>query len=399
MSEDKPYRYNKEGKSPYVLIAVLLLLIVIVGGGLLYIISQRAPPPPEPTPNITNVTPPKPNITNVTPVCNDDCILADAVKNKNLTACRSISNESVEQDCIVQLSGSLLEACKLVSDPETRDSCLVAFAASLSDISLCDLVSSGKGECRNAVDPCLSSHTPDLCYALKLSDPSKCQSNVSCLVSYSMAKDDLSACDTIQNNVVSAACRSSALNSDQCSGLAKQAERDYCYELFAIYTDNKLTCTRVTPNSAYAVDCYSTFAIRERNYTVCHVFSVDERWACYINYSLATGDLSACEAIDELATTNRFKCAFEYAVKYGNPAACQVIEHLPSRDTCYQGAIIYSSGNLDWQYCDDVINFEWMNKCYNEAAKLYDDIAICDKIEANFAREACKTAYEVNKSK
>jgi hypothetical protein len=265
-------------------------------------------------------------------------------------------------------------------------------------MSLCDLLSSGKDQCLLAIDSCYGSADPGLCNAIKLSNPSLCQSNASCLLNYSLTKNDANSCEGVQNEVVTAACKSSVLKTDKCSGLSKPAERDYCYELFAIYTNDKYTCTQISASSSYAIDCFSVFAIREQNYTVCNVFSLDERWACYINYSLGTGDLAACYQIDSLATTNRFECAFEFAKKYGNPGACEVIDRLNSRDTCYQGSIIYSNENLDWHYCSDITNFEWMNKCYNEAAKLYHDITLCDKISATYAREACKSAYSVNSS-
>ncbi|HSB47293.1 MAG TPA: hypothetical protein VLD37_04705 [Candidatus Bilamarchaeum sp.] len=399
MAEDKPYRYNKEGKSPYLLIGLLLVLIIVAGGGLLYIISQRPHAEPPPVPNQTNVTPPKPNQTNVTPVCDDNCILSHAVQDKNLSGCQAIANGSLEQECYVQLSGSLLDACKLVNDTPKRDSCLKSYAKAGMDMALCDLLSSGISECKLSIDMCYGSQEPDLCNALKLSDPAKCMSETSCLLNYSLTKGDEAACGGIQNPVVSAACKSSVLNSDRCSDLAKPAERDYCYELFAIYTNDKYTCTQITTDSSYAIDCYSVFAIREQNYTVCDVFSLDERWACYINYSLGTGDLSACYKIDSLATTNRFKCAFEFAKEYGNPAACEAIDRLNSRDTCYQGSIIYSNENLDWHYCDDISNFEWMNKCYNEAAKKYNDVTLCDRINTPYAREACISAFAVNQTK
>lgn len=399
MAEDRTYRYNKEdGKKTTIIIAALLLAVIIVGGLLLYVISQKGAEAKPPEQNITPPPPPLPaNETpeNVTPACDDQCLYSQGVSQKNLSACHQISSAPVQQSCYEQLSSSSIEACRLVADEGKKNSCVTAFAVSERDMTICDLLDAeGMEACRNAVDPCFGKD--DLCRALQSSDPSRCGTNSTCILDYSTTKKDAASCSLIQNNVLLAACLSIVQDSDKCDDLAKDAEKDYCYQLFAIYTDDYLTCTQITYDTVYAVDCFSAFAVSMQNLSICDNdrLGLDNKWACYTNYALGSGDLSGCQNIHELATTNRFKCSFEYAKKYGNPAACQVIKNLPSRDTCYQGAIIYSNENLNWLYCDDVINFEWMNKCYTEAAKLYDDVTICEKIEADFAEEACVIAYD-----
>jgi hypothetical protein len=408
MAQDKSYRYKQEdGKQTMLLIGVLLVLIVVVGGALVYIITQKgapsAPPnetgrPPVPPPqNVSNVT----NITNVTGQCDDQCLLDRAVQNKNFSDCQGISAEALEQDCYGQLSDVSLDACKALSDQAKRKACVTAFAVADDDIALCELLSEGKDECRLAADPCYNAEDKTMCNVLRDNNPSLCGINSTCLLNYSVTKKNSTSCSLIQNTVAATACLSAVQYTDKCSDLSMQAEKDYCYQLFAVYANDYLTCTQITTNSAYALECYSVFAARLHNLSVCDRggFGLNERWACYTNYSLATGDLSGCEEIDELATTNQFRCSFEYAKKYGNPAACQIIGSLASRSTCYEGAIIYSNQNLDWHFCDDVTSFDWRNKCYTESAKLYDDVSLCDNIAEDFAKESCRNSYAVNKAK
>jgi hypothetical protein len=166
-----------------------------------------------------------------------------------------------------------------------------------------------------------------------------------------------------------------------------------------MFTGDYSYCEEITDlESTYALDCYSDFAVAEADYTICNTLKLDQRWDCYSYYSFETDDLDGCNNIDPLATTSLFTCVFEYAKEYGNPAACNIIADTTSRIVCFQGPIIYSQENLNWQYCEDVSNTDWSHKCFNEAAKLENDISICDEIDVDYAREACRIAYEVNQT-
>ncbi len=408
MPRDKPYHLKEDdGRKTMVLIGILLILIIIAGAALISIISQKGNGQPPPIyPNETNATPPITNITNMTNLtnetaqCDDACMLALAVEAKNVSACSDIASQELEQDCYEQLSSVSLEACKAVADTAMRNSCLEAFALSQDDISLCDFMSGGNDDCRRAVDPCFDAADRTLCKALGASDPSICGKSEPCILNYSMQKKDESACSLIKDSVVSSACRSAVGHTDKCSSFMPGAQSDYCYELFAIYSGDYLTCTQISKNSIYMLDCLSHFSVVMGNLTLCDAddLGLNERWACYTNYSLGSGDIYGCQEIDELATTNRFRCAFEYAKKFGDPSSCQLIDASSSRSTCYEGAIIYSNQNLDWHNCADVTNFVWKNKCYTESAKLYADVSLCDKISETYAKESCINAYNSNQS-
>jgi len=403
MPEDSKYSFHKEDhKHTMLVIGVLVVLILVVGAALFYVMTSKPGVPVQPPVNQTNQTPTNmTNQTNITPTCDDGCYYDRAVSQEDLSLCQQISDSGLKQQCYYELSDTSLDACKLVTDDAKRKVCITSFAVSGNDISLCDLLIAGKNDCRNAVDPCLGSSDADLCHALARNDPAECKSDSDCLLNYSLTKDDASTCELIQNAVVSKACVSAIKYTDKCDDLSTPAQKDYCYQLFAIYSDDFLACTQITPDSTYSLDCFSTFAASLHNLSICDQdgFSLNSLWACYRNYSLLSGDLSGCYAIDELATTNRFQCAYEYAKKYGNPSACQAItDTLAQRSTCYEGVIIYYPQNLDWRYCANVTNFEWKNQCYVQSAKLYDDISLCDYVEVDYAKRSCQSSYEANKT-
>jgi hypothetical protein len=410
MAREKTYRLKEDdNKKTIVLIGVLLILIFVVGGGLLYVITQKGGAPMVPPSNQTNNTPPQNqtnqtgqnNTQNQTQVCDDACLFDAAVGAQNASACSAINSSSLEQGCYSRLSNVSLDACRAVVNDTLKESCVTYFAVSEGNMSLCDLLSQGKDACRRAVDPCFDAADATLCRAIEDNDPSECAGDSNCLLNYSMAAGDESGCSLITNTVVSTACRSAVKYTDKCSSLPEDSERDYCYDLFAVYSGDEATCTQISRNSMYALECYSYFAIKLRNLTYCgnERLELNDMWGCYRNYSLGTGDIAGCKAIDPLASTNQFLCVFEFAKKYGDPSACEIIETLASRKTCYEGSILYSNSNLKWQNCRDVTNFVWENKCYTESAKLYKDVSICNNIDEDFAKETCMNAYASNQTK
>lgn len=400
--EEKPYRYGKdEAKPPVLLIGVLLILIIVIGGGLLVLLSQTSGPedqlPPLP-PNQTNQTANQTNVTNVT-VCDDQCIYTRAINTQNVSDCALLSGDSMGQDCYYQLSQMSLDACKALTDASKKKICVTSFAVAGKDISLCDLITEGRDQCRLAVDPCVNSEERAICLALLNNNAALCGGNSTCLLNYSITKRNATSCELITEMAQSTACISAARMVDKCYALPTVAEQDLCYQLYATYINDYVVCSEISPGSDYAVDCYSYFAALRDDLNICKIFSLNERWDCYTHFSLASGDLDGCRAIDSLATTARFHCAFEYAKQYGNAGACEVIESLGVKSTCYQGAIIYSNQNLNWTYCKDVVDFDWRNKCYTEAAKLDDNVSLCDYTQNGYSGEACITAYELNKTK
>lgn len=392
------YRFGKDSDRGSYAIIVVLLLLILLAAAFIYALISGGGEEPEPyvpvTPNITKPNITEPDVTgNVTPVCDDQCLYSRAMNDSNHSGCLLIANSTLSQECLEQLSDVSLDACKALTD---NKDCITSFADSMDDISLCDLLVDGRDHCRNTVDPCLIAKDKNICYALSEEDPSRCKSDTDCLLNYSMAESDEGACKLIQNPPVASGCLSALRGTDLCYDLGKTSQKDLCYLTYAVLSDDWLTCTSITDDTSYAIDCYSIFAARLNNISICDQdgFYLNSKWQCYTNYSLLSGNYSGCAEIHELASTHRFNCAFSYAKRYGNPAACKTILSTSARATCYEGAILYSNQNLDWRYCADVPDYDWRHKCFSQAAQLYGDVSLCEYIDVAYAREACVTNYE-----
>lgn len=400
-NKKSPYRYGKkdEGTGAVIAITLLLIIVILFGAALLFILTQKSDPILIPPSNNSSVN--LTNSTNMTILCDDYCVYMDAVNQSNYSACFSILNSTILELCFENFANDSLDACKLLTDSEKKHECVTKFAVETNNSLLCDLLlTDNVMDCRVAVDPCYAEDDQNLCQALKLNDPSKCKSNDECLLAYSITNSDGDGCNLISDEVISTACLSAISDQDYCKDLNEGPKTEYCYQLYSTFTDDYSYCSRITNlEGTYALECYSNYAINEADHTVCDVLTLDQRWKCYTNYSLATKDLDGCEDIHLLADTNRFQCVFNYALKYGDASSCNILEDTSSKSVCYQGVIIYSPQNLDWTSCEDIINMDWSNKCFNEAAKINDDISLCNYIELEYAREACKIAYEVNKTK
>src|SRR5208283_2714770 len=213
---------------------------------------------------------------------------------------------------------------------------------------------------------------------------------------------DASPCSDLTNPSESNACTSAALKEDDCAGLPSDSPRNYCYELYAIYMNNPLICDQIAAdNNIYSLACVSYFAETLKNLSICDsdTLSTNSLWSCYTNYSLMTGDTSGCTNIDPLATSSKFACAFDMAKKFGNPADCQIITFaLTQRDTCYEGAILYSNQNLSWENCAGIVNPDWEDECYTASAKMTGNVSICDNIATASEKLACQSAFALYES-
>ncbi|NYZ76910.1 hypothetical protein H0O02_01185, partial [Candidatus Micrarchaeota archaeon] len=194
------------------------------------------------------------------------------------------------------------------------------------------------------------------------------------------------------------ACYSILTNTHgSCADLELIPQREYCWELYAIFTDNRMMCSEITQETQYSLECYSYFAAKEKDITICDssgTLQLDNLWKCYSAYTLGTGDVIGCQRIHPLATTNQFSCFFEYGKKYGNPMACDMMNNPKFARTCYQG-IILGNANLNYIYCHGVAQEEWRNKCYTESAKLRNDVSLCDFITTAPEKEICVNSYSM----
>lgn len=396
---EKRHKYEPpEGKDNrkmmFVLIGILLVLIVVGVSVLIFLfMGQLAPPiPPDIKPNVTVPE----NLTNVTPPgCDDSCLLQVAINTSSVSFCGKINDSSMQQSCYTHFSNDSLSACLKIEDATKLRECVSYHAVLNDDIGICsNLDGPDKDSCLAQVDICHEKQGTrrDLCDALSKNDPGLCKGDEECIFNYSFTTGIPGSCEALGDVVTEQACKSYVLDQDLCYDLPRQAEKDLCYQIYAIKSDDSVVCSAIYPDTLYALECYSHFSVEKSDLSLCDGLSLNNRWACYTNYSFGTKDISGCVSIHRLATTARFKCFFEYAKSYGDPSACDLINVTAQTTTCYVGSILNNT-NLNYETCKDVVRIQWKNKCYMESAIMNNDSSLCDYIETELERKSCLNEF------
>jgi hypothetical protein len=395
----KKYKYippeKKESNNMlFLTIAILLVLIIIGVGALLFIFMQwiEKPAPPIDQNNITNIT----NITNVSAICDDQCMYDLAIKNNNFDHCNQINDSSISENCFMHFANTTLSACLKLTDTENMVACVELHAMEQNDTGICNNLNTTAAKiCKEKVVPCSSKAGLEysLCMALAKNDYGFCNSDEKCLLEYAKATGTTDACTKIPDAVKESSCKSIILDQDFCYLLPLTAQKDLCYQTYAMEEDDSLICTQITSDTAYSLECLSYFATKESNLNLCNSLSLNNRWSCYTNYSFTTKDLTGCSSIDKLATTSRFRCFFEFAKMHGDPSACDSIEDPGQVTSCYVGSIL-NNLNLDHTKCAAINLDEWKNRCYLESARLNNDASFCNFIETENERKNCKELVE-----
>ncbi|MGV8085626.1 MAG: hypothetical protein ACP5N9_05230 [Candidatus Bilamarchaeum sp.] len=396
---------SKDSTNQIILIAVLVVFAVLIFGGLVFLVTQKPAPPSStnttnlPTTNNTlNISNNTNNTNNQTQACDEMCLLTKAIADKSFDQCARLSS-NVKQQCFMAISNISLDACTSLLDYPSKRSCVTHFATIRNSTSICDDLSvNDRPSCKALADPCFTSSTPLLCNAYRFSDPTKCQSDESCLLQYAESRSSEAACGLISNQPVSLGCKSGISHSNYCSSFSG-AQLDLCRQTYGIIGHYIGACQMISQDE-YKLACFSNLSVYLNDSSVCTSsgLMLNDLWVCYKIYALASQDISACEIIPDLADNGKFQCAFEFAKKFGDPSACQVIDTLSSRSVCYQGAIIYSAQTLNYNYCSRITNYGWMNRCYTESAKTYRNVGLCDMIDESAFRQSCVDAYNANQT-
>ncbi len=390
-----------------ILIAVMLVLIVIAAGVLIFLFmnSPITSPVPQPTPVVNETT----NLTNATaPQCDDQCMLQNAVDSGSADLCLNISDVSIRQECYVLLSNTSVSVCLDLANETDKVKCVSDYAVTNANISLCSLLSgSGASACMAAVNPCYADNGTAqlLCFALASRNYSICGSDSECILNYSRSTGTTDACGQLSLVANQYGCWAEASDMDKCANLSIKSQEDLCYDVYAMQTGNSQLCQNITPDNLYQTQCLSYFAVKAGDYRFCNQgLSLNNRWICYTNYSISTGDVTGCDKIDPLASSAKFTCYYTYAIQWGNPSVCGEFAGVPSEMTeCYIGAMVQNNTKLNYSYCADINITSWQNQCYDDAATLHNDSSICSYIASQNDRNSCLadlniTINEANKS-
>jgi hypothetical protein len=380
---------DKEGNVRILILIGIMLVLIVAGVALLvFLLMGRVIPPLGVVfPNIT----PGGNQPNATAGCGDECLFQQALNATSPGFCDQMTNATFRNDCYIALSNVSLDACTKIQDHASLEGCIEKFAVmdNMTDICLY-LPEPAATACMAMIDPCYQKTGTgrSLCLALEKKNSSLCGSDKECIYNYSLSTGESIACDALPEQPEQYACNSVVLGKDECSSLTG-AGRDLCYEIYAQRTNNEFFCNSITPNGLYALDCVSYFVSRGADYGTCdNLLTLNNRWSCYTNYSLGTGNVSGCVAIDPLASSFRFSCLYQFAKKFGDPSACDLINETYAINTCYVGSIMNNT-NLDYTHCQAVGQVIWRNKCYTQSALQRNDPSLCNLIQTENEKASC----------
>ncbi|MEM4626212.1 MAG: hypothetical protein QXF70_02175 [Candidatus Bilamarchaeaceae archaeon] len=332
-------------------------------------------------------------------ICDDMCYYKKALQ--NATYCDYIKNESVKEDCYEKWVDESLDYCLKVKG-NIREECIYYHAKKNDNIDICRNAIN-RSACMLYVDDCYSyedNTEKGRCFAFKRKNYTYCLDDL-CYFDFALSINEKEICNMISSPARKTACVSIIEKNDRCTELNVPAEKDLCWQLYAIESKDSAVCFRISKVSRYALNCFAYYAAKMKDLSFCDAsgFVLDDLWKCYRIYSLESGDLTGCDLIYNkslgYATTNIYACYAEYAKKYGNPAACNGIRDLSQMRTCYEGSILGKT-NIDYTKCADIQLSIWKNKCYTEYAKYNNDPTKCDYITTNKEeREACYIAWRV----
>ncbi len=322
--------------------------------------------------------------------CDDECLLDLALVKSNSSYCMNVSAANSDR-CWEMFADYEFDACTSLMNYSMRKGCLNGFALAQKNESICWMLQAADVDaCRDAVSPPCANISEgaekELCLALRYGNYSYCAS-AACTLAYANVTGDEGACAALASEPEEAACRSIASKGNRCSGL-RTSDREYCYLLLAKYTNDYGYCDEIE-SDYFNASCYYAAAIYYKDYTYCEKDTLDYIWDCYRNYSLETGDLSACYEIDSYAEGNFNSCLNNYASKYEDPSVCNGLTTIYMRTNCYAG-IILSSQNLTLEKCSGVANPDWKDKCYSYYVKSGGDPSACGYIENSAEKTRCE---------
>ncbi|MFA6064330.1 MAG: hypothetical protein WCW44_01530 [archaeon] len=255
-----------------------------------------------------------------------NCIARVAVDSNNLELCSSITENPKSSDyCYYQLSLSKLENnCDKVLSPSMRNTCLFKVAVAKKDSSLCSAMDLDSGISS------IEQISMDLCF-----------DNIA------KSTSSFELCSKIEEKILHKNCLDSFLrNSLVGKSELDQAmcqlytDKDSQQACSAVFDNNILECEQIEDLMVHNYNCIISLAIKQSNTVLCEKMR-NETWCIYP------------EPCKSVATD--FECYDMYAQTKLDPSICQKItnEHSDTRDMCY-GNIAYNLN--DTNLCGQIVN-------------------------------------------
>lgn len=319
-------------------------------------------------------------------------LIETALEEEDTSYCFKLpANE--RDDCIFPLSNDSLSNCIQMIKYDNKRGCLFYHAYKDEDMSICDLMSEeDKAECIEYLSPpctfVLDPEEKGRCLAFEYKNYTYCEDE-ECYLDYAFENKDAGACEMLEY-AKREGCLSSLDHTDHCKDLEEQSYKYQCYYIYALGNDNPTYCYYINGlyDTAIAYQCFTHFAVQDDNPALCEAVVVLNRWDCYTDYAIETGNKEGCYAIDTRAPVSREDCFRDYAYAYDDLASCNEIETEYVRQICYS-ALIFSAEELTMIECNSIILPEWKDKCYQELAKLENEKTFCNYIESIAVKENC----------
>ncbi|MEM4272326.1 MAG: hypothetical protein QXH30_01945 [Candidatus Bilamarchaeaceae archaeon] len=321
---------------------------------------------------------------------------AQALLTKNPSYCLKLPPQ--EQDpCRISIANDSLEACRQVLNQQIREDCIIHHAYLRGDISLCDLAAGEKKvECiKKLSPPCtfiVEITEKARCYAFEYRNYTYCKDE-NCSLDYAFAFREEGACMMLSNSTGKMeGCLSALQFTDRCKNLPT-SHKELCYYTYALGTNNPLFCYNIeNDQSKIAYQCFTHFAIANHNDALCQAIFVLDRWNCYMEYALTTGDKNGCYDIDVHAPDSREICFREYAYAHDDATACNEMTTEYMRQICFSSTI-FGAHELTLQECSGIRLPEWQDKCFQELAKRTGEKTFCNYIGSETVKYNCDAYF------
>ena len=322
---------------------------------------------------------------------------AAAIEERDTAYCLKLP--AYERDeCIIPLSNDSLSNCIQLIQYQNKRECLFYHAYETEDVSICDLMSSeDTAICLEELSPpctfVLEPVAKGRCLAFEYQNYTYCKDE-DCYLDYAMEYRSTGACEKLPY-AKAQGCISGLTYIDYCKTDAEELSYSHqCYQYFAMVSSNPAYCYNINGNfgSAIAYECFTYFAIKDDNPSLCSALLITNQWGCLSDYAIETGNKEGCYMIDNLASFSKENCFKDYAYAYDDLSACNEIGTEYVRQICYS-ALIFSAKSLEMSECNSILLPEWKDKCYQEYARLENNVVYCNYIESSAVKLNCQNMF------
>lgn len=367
-------------------------------------------------------------------------------------------SESENQEIDAARTDGDVSHCEKIESRDGKDVCyeIIVGNSKNPDSSLCDKISSqeNKNSCYNSAsytnkDPSLcekileSPFMNDLCYtnaAIAKKDVSFCYKIIEsdqkdfCYEKIAISNEDSSLCDDITNGRYRDSCFSSLGKKDpklpdyeSDSGNKKEGIFTRIFSFFRnLFGKNEPNIPECSKNNLVSelsqeereyygksntylkslqTNCYISYAIREKDISICYDLGSPTKESCILEVAIATNDSSLCIELKDPRYSD--ECFNKIAIATGDYTLCEKIErYTDKKNLCFtdvakgkkdleicnkieeKGSSFYkdqcrylvSIGTEDTSLCKNLGNLEDRNNCYINIAKSTKDLSVCDNV-------------------